>query len=269
MADIEKTSLRGIDIIVSYREANEERRENLYAVLAHLAYTYSDYRLWLMEAAATPSFDWQRLRDPKIRHVFIPHEGPFPKSMLYNVGVRLSRSPVVCFHDADSLARPVILRHCVDALLDGQNSDVLCPYWNVINVSGALKQSFMEVPDYERFTSIYNESLPADANEMYTSANGGIVLFRKHEYIRVGGYNARLEGWGGEDDELLRRAGRLGLRWHSFHTPLVHLHHDSSSRAAHIEGIRDTENLRASLAIEDMSQEELETLASELADFFR
>lgn len=268
MTEVDKISLRGVDVIVSYREATEERRENLYAVLAHLAYTYTDYRLWLMEAAPAPRFDWQRLRDPKIRHVFIHHEGPFPKSMLYNMGVRLARSPVICFHDADSIAQPATLRGCVDALLDGKESDVLCPYWSVINVTGELKQGFMDTPDYARFASLDPQQLPPDAGVLYSNANGGIVLFKRHEYIRVGGYNARLEGWGGEDDELLRRAGRLGLRWHSIAVPMFHLHHDSGSRDALIESIRDTENLRASLAIETMSQEEVEALARELSAFF-
>jgi cellulose synthase/poly-beta-1,6-N-acetylglucosamine synthase-like glycosyltransferase len=263
-----KISLRDIDVIVSYREATEERRENLYAVLAHLDHTYTDYRLWLMEAAAAPRFDWQRLHDPKIRHVFVHHDGPFPKSMLYNTGVRLARSPVVCFHDADSIAQPQSLRGCVDALLDGDASDALCPYWNVINVTGELKQSFMETHDYARFASIDPQQLPADAGVLYSNANGGVVLFKRSEYIRVGGYNARLEGWGGEDDELLRRAGRMGVRWHSFTVPMFHLHHDSGSRDALIESIRDTENLRAPRAIETMSQEEVEALARELAAFF-
>jgi len=136
MAEANKISLRDIDLVVSYREANEERRENLYTVLAHLRHTYTDYRLWLLEAAAAPSFDWRRLGDPNIRHVFVPHDGPFPKSMLYNTGVRLARSPVVCFHDADSIAQPQSLRACVDALMEGQDSDALCPYWSAI-ASGA------------------------------------------------------------------------------------------------------------------------------------
>jgi glycosyltransferase involved in cell wall biosynthesis len=268
MTEAEKISLREIDIIVSYREATEERSENLYAVLAHLDRTYTDYRLWLMEAAASPRFDWQRLQDSKIRHVFVPHEGPFPKSMLYNVGVRLARSPVICFHDADSISRPHILRTCVDSLLDRDDSDVLCPYWNVINVAGALKHSFMETPDYALFASIETPPLPEGASEMYASANGGIVLFKRQDYIRIGGYNAKLEGWGGEDDELFRRARRQGLRWHSFRVPLMHLHHDSNSRTELIDGIRDTENLRASLAVEEMSEDELETLTRELSGFF-
>ncbi|WP_422097805.1 galactosyltransferase-related protein [Variovorax sp.] len=268
MAEATKTSLRDIDIIVSYREANEERRENLYTVLAHLAHTYTDYRLWLLEAAAMPSFDWNRLGDPNIRHVFVPHDGPFPKSMLYNTGVRLARSPVICFHDADSIAMPWAMRACVDALLEGPDSDALCPYWSVINIAGALKQDFMADPDHARLAAIDPKNLPEDAIVLYPNANGGIVFFKRGEYIRVGGYNARLEGWGGEDDELLRRASRLGVRWHSMDVPLFHLHHDSASRQEHKEGIRDTQNQRAPEAIVDMSQDEVEALARELSGFF-
>ncbi|KPU94812.1 hypothetical protein APR50_20575 [Variovorax paradoxus] len=268
MAEATKTSLRDIDIIVSYREANEERRENLYTVLAHLARTYTDYRLWLLEAAAVPSFDWSRLGDPNIRHVFVPHDGPFPKSMLYNTGVRLARSPVICFHDADSIAMPWAMRACVDALLEGPDSDALCPYWSVINIAGALKQDFMADPDHARLAAIDPKNLPEDAIVLYPNANGGIVFFKRGEYIRVGGYNARLEGWGGEDDELLRRASRLGVRWHSMDVPLFHLHHDSASRQEHKEGIRDTQNQRAPEAIVDMSQDEVEALARELSGFF-
>ncbi|MBS79298.1 galactosyltransferase-related protein [Variovorax sp. Varisp41] len=268
MAEATKTSLRDIDIIVSYREANEERRENLYTVLAHLARTYTDYRLWLLEAAAMPSFDWNRLGDPNIRHVFVPHDGPFPKSMLYNTGVRLARSPVICFHDADSIAMPWAMRACVDALLEGPDSDALCPYWSVINIAGALKQDFMADPDHARLAAIDPKNLPEDAIVLYPNANGGIVFFKRGEYIRVGGYNARLEGWGGEDDELLRRASRLGVRWHSMDVPLFHLHHDSASRQEHKESIRDTQNQRAPEAIVDMSQDEVEALARELSGFF-
>jgi hypothetical protein len=135
-------------------------------------------------------------------------------------------------------------------------------------VTGELKRDFMQLPDYARFASINVEQLPPDASVLYSNANGGIVLFKRSEYIRVGGYNARLEGWGGEDDELLRRAGRLGLRWHSMHVPLFHLHHDSGSRNELIESLHGTENLRASHAIETMSQEEVEVLARELSAFF-
>ncbi len=268
MTDANKISLRDIDLIVSYREATLERRENLYTVLAHLGHTYTDYRLWLVEAATEPRFDWQRLRDPKIRHIFVAHQGAFPKSMLYNMGALMAQSPVVCFHDADSIAHPPSLRAAVDALLDGSASDVLCPYWSVVNVSGALKQRFMDHPDYDVFAAIDPQNLPEDVNLLSSNASGGIVLFRRAEYIRVGGYNPRITGWGGEDDELLLRASRLGLRWHSLAPPLIHLHHDSDSRVALLQSIQETDNYRIPLAMSEMSQLEVEKLAHELSRFF-
>lgn len=266
MIEMQKRSLRNVDIVVPYREATVERRENLYAVLAHLSLTYTDYQLWLLEGAVTPHFDWTRLQDPNIRHVFVAHDGPFPKAMLCNMGVRLARSPVVCFHDADSITDPGTLRGCIDALLDGNESDALCPYLAVINVSGELKQSFMEMPVYARLASIDPQQLPHDANLLYSQANGGVVLFRRKEYLRVGGYDASLEGWGGEDNELFLRAVRLGVRWHSIPVPLFHLHHDSSVRSELINSLRDSENMRALQVIEGMSQKELEALARGLSE---
>jgi hypothetical protein len=268
MNEASRISLRDIDIVVSYRETNEERRENLYTVLQHLARSYTDYRLWLVEADTRPRFDWSRVADPATRHVFIPYDGPFPKARLCNAGARLSQSPVVCFHDADSIAAPATLRASVDALLDGNASDALCPYWTVVNVAGALKQAFVERPEHAVLGALDPENLPPDANVLYARANGGIVLFRRADYLRVGGYNVHLEGWGGEDDELFWRATRLGVRWHSFHSPLIHLHHDTASRSDWAAATRDGENIRASVESAEMPQAELVALAAALARQF-
>jgi GT2 family glycosyltransferase len=154
-------------------------------------------------------------------------------------------------------------------LLDKNESDVLNPYATVINVSGQLKQAFMAEPSYRFFESLEVDNLPQDANILYPSANGGIIFFRRKDYIRVGGHNSRLEGWGGEDDEMLQRSRRLGIRWHCMTAPiLVHLHHDSSSRTEWIDRSRESDNTKASETAGTMPLEELEALSSELAKFF-
>ena len=149
-----KISLRHIDVIMSFRAATAERTENLYTILRHLDRTYTDYRLWLMEADKAPTFEWNQLQDPKVRHVFLHHTGQFPKSLLYNTGVRLASSPVICFHDADSISDPPTLKYCVDQLFDADGSDVLCPFHSMINVSGATKQAFVQEPDFARFSGV-------------------------------------------------------------------------------------------------------------------
>ena len=273
----DKRPLRGLDIIVSYRQATEERSENLYAVLRHLDRTYSDYQLWLMEADAAPHFDWQRLQDPKIRHVFLPESGPFPKSLLYNTGVRLARGPIVCFHDADCIARPDYLAYCVDRMLTEEGSDVLgtgvhamCPFQSMINIAGGLKQSFMELPDFSLLNDIGENGaeLPPDTSLLYAFNVGGIFLFRRRIYMELGGCNPACAGWGSEDNELFARATRLGANWQVVPKPMYHLHHDSASREGMGASPQAQKNLVHEAAARDMPLPELQALAARLSGFF-
>ncbi|WP_051236641.1 galactosyltransferase-related protein [Ottowia thiooxydans] len=265
---MEKLSLQHIDLIVPYREASDERRENLYGVLRHLVTTYRDCRIWLMEADTRPRFDWSRIADASIRHVFISHDGPFPKARLCNMGVRLSNSAIVCFHDADSIAQPSSMVSALDALINGTASDAICPYSPVLNVEGSLRDDILQTGNVDAFGALDPVALPPEVTMLYTSANGGVVLFKRSEYIRVGGYNERMEGWCGEDNELLFRATQLGVRWHSFLPPLVHLHHDSTSRNEWTQAFQDNEELQRFHALKNMPSEAVQALAAELASQF-
>lgn len=272
-----KFSLHNLDIVVSYREASQERSDNLYGVLRHLDRTYSDYQLWLMEADESPRFDWRRVGDSKIRHVFLPHRGAFPKSLLYNTGARLSRGPLVCFHDADCIASPHYLAYCVERMLSPEGSDVLgtglgamCPFQSMINVAGDTRQAFMERPDFDLLRGIVEAKgeLPPDANLLYPYNVGGIFLFRRRVYTQIGGCNPVFEGWGSEDNELFNRALRLGVNWQVVPEPMVHLHHDSTSRAAFGTSEQARKNFPLEVASREMPLPELQALAQRLAGFF-
>jgi hypothetical protein len=270
-----RRSLRGIDIVVSYREATPERRDNLHAVLRHLDRTYVDYQLWLMEGDQSPHFQWSALRDSKIRHVFVPAAGAFPKSLLYNIGARLCHGPLVCFHDADCIARPEWLVYCVERMLGEEGSDVLgtglhamCPFQSIVNVSGAAKEGFLRAPDYAPLAQVDTNSLPADFNLLYPYNVGGIFLFRRKIYLQIGGCNPVFEGWGSEDNELFARAMRLGANWQVVPEPMFHLHHDSTSRESHM----NSDDARRKQVLEEASRQmplpELRALADRLSGFF-
>lgn len=269
------TSLHGIEFVVSYREATSERSENLYGVLRHLAHTYCDYKLWLMEADESPRFEWKRLADPKIQHVFIPHSGAFPKSLLYNTGAKLCRSPVICFHDADCVSRPDYLVYCVQRMLSEEGSDVLggglhamCPFQSMINVAGELRLEFLRTPDFALFSGLGQGELPADANLLYPYNVGGVFLFRRQVYKQIGGCNPVFEGWGSEDNELFARALRLGVNWQVVPEPMAHLHHDSTSRASHMASELAQKNQFFEKGAWEMPLPELQALAQRLSGFF-
>jgi hypothetical protein len=270
-----RLSLHGTEFVVSYRQATAERSDNLYAVLRHLDRTYADYRLWLMEADAEPRFDWRRVSDRKVRHVFLPHQGAFPKSLLYNTGARLCQSPVVCFHDADCIARPGYITYCVERMLGAEGSDVLhtglhamCPFQSMINIAGATRQAFLSTPDFELLSGIGKDPLPADAKLLYPYNVGGIFMFRRLVFTQIGGCNPAIEGWGSEDNELFGRALRLGANWQVVPEPMFHLHHDAASRDAHMASDQAKANVPFEEATRNMPLQDLQALARRLAAFF-
>jgi hypothetical protein len=262
-------SLGGLEIVMTYRGSTQERRDNLRGVLRHLNRTYCEYTLLLIEADATPTFHWSGLGDPKIRHVFIHDDGPFPKAKLCNLGAKMCTGSVICFHDADMIANPTYLPLCINSVRHGTTTDALCPFLRVINISGDIRADFIETSDYAPLEKYLEGELSDGVDLLYDNTPGAIVIFRRAEYLRVGGYDPRFIGWGGEDDELLTRAQRLGVRWYSVpddKAALFHLHHDSSSRMDAIAGAE--RNQLAAGEAHTLSQEDLEARAAELAKYF-
>ncbi|WP_232316558.1 galactosyltransferase-related protein [Candidatus Burkholderia verschuerenii] len=254
---------------MTYRGATQERRDNLRGVLRHLNRTYTDYTLYLIEADKAPTFHWSEIGDEKIRHVFVYDDGPFPKAKLCNLAVKMCSTETICFHDADMIANPYHFPLCVNAVRHGTASDALCPFLRVLNVNGELREQFIANGDYDLLKPYLGEAVPESMEVLYENTPGAIVLFKRAAYIRIGGYDPRFIGWGGEDDDLLTRAQRLGLRWHSVPNPdaaLFHLHHDSTSR---LEAVASAQRNRDTAAeTRAISDEELAARTAELVKYF-
>jgi glycosyltransferase involved in cell wall biosynthesis len=269
MSESSLIALGGLEFIITYRGATPERRDNLRGVLRHLNRTYTDYTVYLLEADGAPTFQWSELQDPKVRHVFVHDDGPFPKAQLCNLGARMCTGSVICFHDADMVSNPDYFPRCVNAVRHGPHSDALCPFLRVLNVRGELRETFISNGEYGPLEPFLEGDLPDDLNVLYEGTPGAIVLFKRAEYMRVGGYDPRFIGWGGEDDELLSRAQRMGVRWHSVpdeKAALFHLHHDTASRVDAL--VTGEQNRLAAAESVQLSQEELEARAAELARYF-
>ncbi|MGL4767366.1 MAG: galactosyltransferase-related protein [Formosimonas sp.] len=265
----DKISLRNADIIMAYRGATPARAENLHTIIRHFDMTYCDYRILLMEADAAPTFDWRTLADPKVQHTFIANDGPFPKALLYNTGAKLASSPVLIFNDVDCIAEPNMLALCVFELLTYQAHDVLAPFMPMIDIAGELKQKFVANPSYAHLQGIDKDALIDGSTLLYERNAGGVFVFKRADFVRIGGLDGRFVGWGGEDNELLWRAQRLGLRWSSTPQPLFHLHHESANRpewsGTTNEGLN---NGKMAEDVQTMPLDELNALVDELRQFF-
>jgi beta-1,4-galactosyltransferase 1 len=102
---------------------------------------------------------------------------PFNKGILLNAGYRAATTDCdyFVFHDVDQL--PLEVNYEYD---DGPT-----------HLAAAVSQ--------------FNFRLP------YEALFGGAVMFTRSAFERVNGYSNSYWGWGGEDDDMLRRCGYAGL----------------------------------------------------------
>ena len=260
-----KISLNNSDVVISFRGNSKERTDNVYTTLKYFNATYSDYQVLLMEADVAPKFDWNFLADPKISHHSVYDNQPFPKSMLYNMAAKLSRSELLIFNDADCIANPYVMSHCVKDLLSSQAIDIWCPFNEMIDVKGTLKKQFCQELSYDVFAGIDGESLTDDCIYLSGMHTGGVNVCRRSSYIHYGGLNGKCRGWGPEDSEFHTRSVRLGMSWMSLKSPLFHLFHEQSAR----QNIGFSESVKADFAITDFGTiEEVEVLVKEMRQFF-
>lgn len=182
----------------------------------------------------------------------------------------MASSEIIIFSDTDCIAEPKLLTSSIHELITLNTRDVISPYEEMIDVADELKQSFMIHPEYKLLEGINQYSLKQGCTVLYKRNTGGISIFRRKEFMRIGGLNPKFIGWGGEDNELFHRSRRLGLHWKSLRVPLFHLNHESQNRPNWEMGVTDegrANGLQADLS-DAMPIDELKTLSSQLRQFF-
>ena len=219
---MQKSPLHKIGYILTWRDdASGQRRANLMAVLAWLA-GHPQIEPILVEQDAVPRLDGA-LPHPHCMHVFAYNPGPFNKSWGLNVGFRRSTHAWLAFADAD-----IVLG---DALADVQQhldrgNQAIKPYRRLVDLDDAESArvragEFDFVPDRRGFSAPNREGV----GEHIVFA-GGAFLIARGAFKRLGGWDERFRGWGGEDDAMsyrLERARVAAIELDS--RPAVHLAH--------------------------------------------
>jgi hypothetical protein len=145
---------------------------------------------------------------PSLRSLFAYNPGPFNKSWGFNVGVRASRGSVLAFGDADVLCRG--LPAAVAAARSG------APAVRAFSKALDLDEAESEMLRAD-LSCLGDPSFGASAPDRTQSAEipalcGGLVLFQRQFLARLGGWDERFLGWGGEDDAMDIKVQRAGAR---------------------------------------------------------
>jgi N-terminal domain of galactosyltransferase len=207
--------------ILTYRQGDDPaRRENLFAVLAWLA-NYPQFDVIVVEQDSAPHLQGP-LPHPSVRHLFLYNPGPFNKSWGFNAGFRLSDRSWFAFGDADVIVGDV-LPGALTHLRSGYQ--VVKPYRRLID---------LDADESRRVIAGEFDWLPARAADAQGRESvgehvvfaGGLFLIARPTFVRVGGWDERFRGWGGEDDAMSYRLERLRVSGIELdRRPALHLHH--------------------------------------------
>jgi N-terminal domain of galactosyltransferase len=212
-------------VVIGFRDrSGTERLRNLVATLAALhdqSFPRDRYHLTVVESDTESR--WRRIIEPLAdTYLFGYKGGEYNRSWTSNVGVVNSpvRPRMICILDADMLVDRYFLGRNWERLSRGGH-DAHVPYRWPFCLDEPSTNRAIELRLGRRHDDVPATVLRAMLmRETYGHSNWLTADF----YHRIGGFDERFEGWGGEDDdfgERVRRAGRL-IRYDD---QILHLDH--------------------------------------------
>jgi hypothetical protein len=216
--------MNGVSYLITYRESGSaDRRENLLAVLRWLA-LWPDVQAIVVEQDTVARLDPGLPAAGTARLAYNP--GPFNKSWGLNLAARVARNPVLVVGDADVLA-PSTLGEAV--LRCQQGVAAVKPYRDIVDLSPE-ETARVRGGDWNLVPARPAGAPPSrEGKQEYVVFAGGLFVIQRDAYWRLGGFDERFRGWGGEDDAMTVKLQRARLAMGEIDArPALHLCHPRS-----------------------------------------
>lgn len=145
------------------------------------------------------------------------NQQPFPKAKVINEAVKKSNGEILVIADADLFFDPSLLEQAIKQL---ENNAWVIPFKKVFNISKKSTQELLKTEP------VWPVPIELETRKRKYAAMGGINIVPRKYFDKVGGFDERFVGWGGEDDAFAasmnnicgyvkRMDGTLYHLWHS------------------------------------------------------
>jgi predicted glycosyltransferase involved in capsule biosynthesis len=200
--------------IIGYRHT-PDRLENLKAVLKWLK--NFDCEVIIVESDLESKIDL--LSDFEFKHVLVKNNFPYNRSWCYNVGYKMAETEYLVFGDADLILEIDAINSSVNSL---KEFDCVNPYNTVLDLNDWETSKFLEDGSIDFLRTINKPGRTG------TNMCGGLVMFTKSGFEKIGGWNEEFWGWGAEDDFMTIKV-EFFLKYSSLGYKCYHLNHVKSS----------------------------------------
>jgi hypothetical protein len=216
--------MQGLSYLITYRESgSDERRANLLAVLSWLG-QWPEIEIIVIEQDAVPRLDAPLEYSGGVAR-FAYNPGPFNKAWGLNVALGFARGPVLAIGDADVLAAHTL----VAAVERCRDVAAVKPYRTLVDLTPE-ESARVRAGEWAFAPVRPAHALPnREGQGEYVVFAGGLFLIQREWLVRLGGFDERFRGWGGEDDAMTQKLRRSGVAMeHIDGPPALHLWHPRS-----------------------------------------
>jgi hypothetical protein len=211
-----------VSYIMQYRERSvvRDRTRNLFQVISHLRKISKEIEILVLHQDYNIDEEASVfLEENKCRYVLLKNPGLFNRSWGFNCSVELTSRNKLVFADNDMIIdKPVLIESI--KLLEGYSA--VRPY-NGFSI---------DLTEQETIEYIKTSQHASGSMRNINNFSGGVVMFNREDFINIGMFDERFEGWGGEDDEMsihLKRFEYHGMiKTISHGGPVIHLYHGRS-----------------------------------------
>ncbi|MFT4535527.1 MAG: glycosyltransferase involved in cell wall biosynthesis [Saprospiraceae bacterium] len=193
-----------ISYIVCYRESGIERKKALVFTISRFRQYFPDIEIIIVEQDLKTKLAIDK--NLNVRHLFLYNPGLFNRSWAFNCATKNIFNEILIFTDADIFLEKEGYIECFNA---AENFEAITP--NKLEISNV---SIGETDDQITFLN---------KRKLHSFA-GGMLIITKKAFQKIGGWDERFEGWGGEDDAMSHVIYNL-LRSQTLNTENYHIDH--------------------------------------------
>lgn len=226
--------------LICHSNTSTYRENNLNALIKYIRKNFNNVEIVVAEQGTTKS----DIRDIDV-HVFNRVDGLFERSKLLNLCVKSAKNEKLLIGDNDLIVERNSIIKSLE-LLD--QYETVNPYHIVRDIPENVSKEYILNGDVDilKNTGSIRDSIVFA---------GGMLAINKSAYIKVGGYDEGMIGWGGEDDIMSIKITRI-LSHMSLQSTSYHLYHDRVINGKPFHEHYE-ENVKLFMKISEMNDREL------------